>query len=210
MLVRRKSPASKKGTDGLKAMVAVQVPPGARDGPHVVLSRTKSPMVLTPFVVNVTVELPEFVTVTVCAALVVPLSWLPKLSDAADRVSADPVTPVALSATICRVLKTPLSAMVICPEISPGDAAGGVTVTPNVQMELAGMGCVQLLSVTPKFAEGVMLLIDSAAEPRFSSVTVMGKLATPVACEPKLMLAGKACTSGTDTPNPSRGMVIVP
>src|SRR5262245_21022195 len=73
---------------------------------------------------------PEFVNVTLCAALVVPTSWLPKPRLVGDRLTAG-VVPVPLSGTVCG-LPTALSLMLTLAVRLP--AADGVKVTEIVQL----------------------------------------------------------------------------
>ena len=84
---------------GSKLTVIVQVPPAATDVPHVFIS-AKSPgfVPVTAMLVTLKAAFPLFVTVTVCAAALVPTDWLPKLRMLAERPTpAEVPVPVKLT-----------------------------------------------------------------------------------------------------------------
>jgi hypothetical protein len=74
---------------------------------------------------------PLFVSVTVCAALVVPTVWLPNVNVVGDSVTAGTPTAVPVRATVC-VLDVALSVSVSVPVCVP--ALVGANVTEIVQL----------------------------------------------------------------------------
>ena len=92
----------------------------------------------------VRVAVPLLVSVTACAALVVPTTWLPKLRLVVERVAAGPVVvaPVPLRLTVCG-LPAALSVIERVPERVP--VAVGVKVTLMVQLAAAATEAPQVL-----------------------------------------------------------------
>ncbi len=88
---------------GLKAMETVQLAPGVRDDPQVVADLTKAaapvPMRFSPE--RVTVPVPVFFTVTICAGDVAPTLVVAKVRDVgeSDTVKVAAVVPVPVSVT---------------------------------------------------------------------------------------------------------------
>jgi hypothetical protein len=78
---------------GVKRMVTTQFAAAASVAPQV-LVWAKSPVIEILLIVRVAV--PEFVTVTVCALLVVPTTSVPKLTVVTDRFTAGAATAVVV------------------------------------------------------------------------------------------------------------------
>jgi hypothetical protein len=132
---------------------------------------------------------PVLVTVTVCAALVVPTFWLVKVRLEEERLKPGPVPvpvrltvwglPAALSITLTEAVKLP--------------TAAGVNVTLMVQLPLAAtelphvLVCAKSLGLAPV---SPMLLMVRAAVPVLVRVMVCEALATPTDWLPKARLAG--------------------
>ena len=127
---------------GVKVMLIAQFAPAASvvgSVPQVVV-RTK----LFAFVPLMAIELiesaalPVLESVTVCAALVVPVAWLAKVRLVAESVAAGPlvaVLPVPVSVIVC-VVGVALSVTVIVALRVP--VAVGLKVTLSVQLDPAG------------------------------------------------------------------------
>ena len=90
------------------------------------------------------VALPVLVSVTVCAALVVPTCWLAKVRLALDRETAGAATllPLPVRLTVCG-LPAALSVIVTLAVLVP--VAVGVNVTLIVQLAPAGTELPQVL-----------------------------------------------------------------
>ena len=114
---------------GLKVTLIVQVAPELTVEPQV-LVWAKSP--LAAMLVMLSEALPLLVSVTDCAALVVPITWLEKVNMETDRLTTGAI-PVPLSATVWVLPATPLllSVTVSAPLLFP--SAIGVNVTLIVQ-----------------------------------------------------------------------------
>jgi hypothetical protein len=172
---------------GLKVTEIVQLAPAAS-----VLGATghvfvcaKSPAFAPPRPIELIVSapVPEFVSVTFCAGLVVPINRLPKLRLVGENVTAgDGATPVPLSATACGL---PGALSVIVTEAVLVPAAVGVKVAEIVQLapgaSVLGLSG-QLLSWTksPALAPLTpMLVITSGAFPEFTRVELWAALEVP-------------------------------
>jgi len=140
-----------------------------------------TPFTTMPLIVSAAV--PLFVSVIDCAALVVPIFWLPKLSEVGLSVTAGAeTTPVPLRATLCGLpaaLSLILTLALRTPEVD------GEKVTRMVQLAPAAnvLGASGQVLVSAKSAAFVpvrpMLLIVSAAVPVFVSVAVWAALVVP-------------------------------
>jgi hypothetical protein len=141
--------------------------------------------------VMVSAEPPLLVSVTGCAALVVPTVWPAKVKLVGARVT--PVVPV--SGTVC-VLPPPSSLMDTEAVLVP--TAVGVNVTLIVQLPPAATVVPQVFVCAKSPASPpVMLtpLIVIVADGRvFVSVTVCPALVVPTAWSAKVRLAGVSCT----------------
>src|SRR5437868_5113203 len=109
----------------------------------------------------VSVAEPVLVSVTVCAALVVLINWLPKVRLVGDRLTAGAVVPVPVNETVCG-LPAALSVTESVPVREP--AAVGVKLTEIVHVADAATDVPQLF-VWPKSPLAAMLMMVSVAEP---------------------------------------------
>jgi hypothetical protein len=71
---------------GEKVTLRLQLAPGARGAVHVPAAKVKGAEPLTGLMVAL-YSSPLLVSVMVCAALVVPTVWLPKVSDVGEAVT---------------------------------------------------------------------------------------------------------------------------
>jgi len=124
---------------GVKVTVIVQFAPGATEAPQVVVF-AKSPVAV--ILVMSSVPLPVFVSVTDCAALVVPTRTLPNLRLVVERPTTG-ARPVPVRLTDCG-LPDALSVIVIAPVRVP--EAFGVNVTLMVQLVPGFIVALQLLA----------------------------------------------------------------
>src|SRR6202521_5998839 len=117
---------------------------------------------------------PEFVSVTVCAALAVLSCWVAKVRLVADKLTAGAATvvPLPVRLTVCG-LPVALSVMVMVPGRLP--VAVGVKVTVMVQLAAAATDVPQVL-VWAYCVLAAMLVRLSAAVPVLVSVTVCAAL----------------------------------
>ena len=147
-----------------------------------VLVWAKSPALVPPRLIVEIVRsaLPLLVRVTVCAALVVPTFWLPKLRLLGLRLTAGAgVTPVPLSVTDCG-LSPALSLMLTLALRAP--VTLGVKVTLIVQLLPAGnvlglMGQVLVCAKSPALVPATLIVvIVRSAVPLLVSVTVCAAL----------------------------------
>jgi hypothetical protein len=143
----------------------VQLPPDGSEVPQPFVC-VKSPEAVTPEIDSAPV--PVFDSVTVCAGLAAPTSWLPKVSvGGVSETAGTSAIPVPDSPTVCG-LPDALLDTDSAPSRTP--AAVGVKVTLIVQLLPAGSVVVQLC-VDAKSPDAVMLPIDSAPVPVLVSVT---------------------------------------
>jgi len=161
--------------------------------------------------VKVKFAVPVLVTVTVCAALLLPTAMLPKLRLVAESETADAPTPVPDSAATC-VLAVPLllSVTVNAPYKLP--AVVGAKFTAIVQLPPAATGtAVEQLVPAAAIPNGPVVaipLIVKLAVPVLFSVTVCDALVVPTACEvAKGTLAGVSVAIGAVTPAPMSTIV---
>ena len=150
--------------------------------------------------------LPVLVSVTVCAALVVPTPWeVANVKLAGERLAMGAVTPVPFSAITCGVLPA-LSAMLTEPTELP--AAVGEKVTLMVQIPPAIRDAPQVL-VCAKGAVAAIEVRVRVAVPLLVSVTVCAALVEFTICEPKLRALAESVTAGAPSPTPARGTTWV-
>jgi hypothetical protein len=147
--------------------------------------------------VNVTVLVPVFVTVTDCGALVVLSVCETNVKLAGATVTAGVVdAPVPASVTDCGLpvaLSATLTAAVRAPD------AVGLNVTLIVQLALAASeaGHWLVCAKSPAFAPVTEMPVTvSAALPEFVSVTVCAGLVVFNACEPNVNEVGASVTTG--------------
>ena len=103
---------------------------------------------------------PVFVTLTVCAALVVPITWLEKVKLDGERDTAAGVVPVngtdcGLPPALSVMVNAPVTLLVVC----------GVKLMLTEQLAPAARVPVQVLVIISKGRLAAMLLIPSATPP---------------------------------------------
>ena len=151
-------------------------------------------MSVEAMLVMVSGVLPELVTVTDCAAELVPTGMVPKASEAGDSVSVAAVFPVR--ATVCVVVE-PLSVTVRVAVSVVEGLAVGVNTTSMVQVEptVSKLGAEQVpAEVTVKSAlfvpDMAMLVMASGSKVVLFSVATCGGVATLGAVLVKVRLGG--------------------
>jgi hypothetical protein len=159
---------------GLKVTLMPQLAPAATEAPHVLVS-AKSPLAVMLVIVNA--ALPVLVSVTVCAALVVPMVWLAKVSEVGEKLTAGAGTaaPVPVSVAVCG-LPAVLSTMLNVPVRVP--AAVGLKVTLIVQLAPAATEVPQV-SLSAKSPVAEMLVMLKAMLPVLDSITLCAALVVP-------------------------------
>jgi hypothetical protein len=171
---------------GLKVTETVQLAFTASVAPQVVV-RAKS-LGVTAVVDMFSVAVPRLVTVTFCAAVVVPTFTLPNDKVAGESETAgELVAPVPLRATDCGL---PTKLVAIASEPLRVPEAVGVKVTETVQLEPAASDAPQVVADFAKSPEAVMELkvtLPACAV----SVTVVAALVVFRACVPKTMELGE-------------------
>lgn len=116
---------------GVKVTENTHDAPGASELPHVLPLNAKSPVTAMPVMLKT--AWPVLLSVTLCAALVVPTFCAPKdkLLGAKATLGVAGVTPLPLSVTTCGLFG-PLSFTATVPLVGP--ATVGVKVSPIVQV----------------------------------------------------------------------------
>src|SRR5216684_1992106 len=138
--------------------------------------------------VIVSVAVPLFVSVTACAALVVPMLWPTKVRLVGDTLAVVPVPlPVPVRLTVCG-LPVALSVIVRVPLLVP--EAVGVNVTLIVQLDPADTADPQLF-VCPKSPLVEMRLTLRNAVPVLLNVTVWAPLVVPTVWLAKVSVVGE-------------------
>ena len=193
--------------EGENVTLIVQFAPAANvlglSGQEFVWAKSPALIPLTAILLIVSAAVPLLVSVTDLAALVVPTSWLPKLSDVGLSVTAGAgVTPVPLSATLCGL---PLALSLTVTLALRPPFAEGVKVTLMMQLTPAASvfglsGQVFVWAKSPAFAPlSETLVMVSAAVPLLVSVATCAALVVPTFWLPKLRLVGASVTPGAMT-----------
>src|SRR6185503_10058317 len=171
--------------DGAKATPTVQLAPAARLAPQPLDWIANSALVLV-MPVSVVVAVPGLLTVTVCAALVMPTVTVPKSRLAgADAIAGPEIVPLPERGTAT----SPPNESV--PVREP--AADGRKVTPTVQLAPMARLAPQLLDWMANSALPVVMLLRLAAPvPELVTVTVRAALVVATACAPNERLVGLA------------------
>jgi hypothetical protein len=173
-------------TLGVNVTLMVQVLLTAMVPVQVLAEMPKSPLAVTVPMVRATVE---FVKVTVCAALVLPMAVLAKVSVAGARVRG--AIPFPVKSTTC-VPGVALSVRVTAPSIVPSVVGDDVTLI--VQEAPAASVPVQVV-VSAKSPLGTMLLIVRLVVVLvFFRVTVLAALVVPAGWPLKLSATGVRVT----------------
>jgi hypothetical protein len=194
--------------EGVKVTPTEQVALGAMlapEQPSAVLAKSAAllPPRLTVLIFKAVV--PLLVTVTVCAALVVPTGWLPKPRLVADRLTAG-ATPVPERLTVWGV-SAALSLIVRVASREP--VAKGVKVTLTEQVPLGATLTLEQLSAAVLAKSAALLpprltvLIFNVAVPLLVTVKVRAILVVPTGWLPKPRLVTERLTAGA-TPVPER------
>src|SRR5438132_1371591 len=183
--VARRLPVRVPDAVGENVTLMAQFPPTATELPQLSVS-AKSPLV--EIVVIAKAAEPVFVSVTVCAALVVPTVWLAKVSEAGERLAVvvDAV-PVPVRPAVCG-LPGALSVTLQLPVPVPTRRSSDLTLMaqfPPTATELPQ------LSVSAKSPLVEIVVIAKAAEPVFVSVTVCAALVVPTLWLAKVSEAGE-------------------
>lgn len=150
---------------GLKRTEIAQLDPGATPEAETQVFVCVKLELLMLTLETCSAAVPLFVTVTVCAELVVPVFWLGKIRLVVDSST---VVPVPVSETVCG-LPAALSVIFSVPFLVPGPV--GVNFTAMEQLADAASEVPQAL-VCEKSPDVVMLEMLSAAVPVFRSVTI--------------------------------------
>lgn len=138
-------------------------------------------------------------SVTICAALVVPVFWLVKVSEVGET-DAVATAPVPLSVTLWVVPVLLLSVNTSVPVRAP--FAVGRKVTPTVQVAFTGRKAPQVREVMKKSPVATMERMVSVEVPVLRSVTICEVAGTPTACVPKVRLVGETSAFGPVAPAP--------
>jgi len=170
----------------VKVTPTVHVAPAATLDAQVLLARLK--FALVAILVKIKDTFARFVSVTVLAALVLPITIVPRFKELGERVTC--AVPDPVSATVCvPALSTIVSALVNDP------IAVGVNVTEIVQDAPAARLAPQVL-VWLNGADAVTLETCNGAVPEFSIVTVLAVLVAPSTCDEKPSDAGETEAPG--------------
>lgn len=161
------------------------------------------PPTVTPVIDNGAV--PLLLTVTVCAALVLPTAWEPNDTLAGDRVTAGAV-PVPVKPRLCG-LPAALSAIATVADRAPVATGSKVTDTEHEAFTASVAGANGQLSPSEKSPEfgppTVTALIANGAVPTFFTVALSPPLIVPTAWLPNVRLVG-------DTDIAGAGSIAVP
>jgi hypothetical protein len=167
-------------TVGLNVTLIVQLLPAATLAPHV-LPCAKSPafVPVTPMLDIASGLPPLLLSVTVCAALVLPTDCVPKLKLLAERLTVGGVaTPVPVSETVCGL---PVASSVIVTAATRLPAAVGLNVTLIVQLAPPATLAphVFVSEKSPAFVPVIAMLVIDNGPPLLLSVTVCAALVLP-------------------------------
>ena len=186
---------------GVNVTLMVQLAPAATELPQVSVS-AKSP--LAEILVIVKVAEPVLLSVTVCAALVVPTVWLAKVIEVAERLAVVVgAVPVPVRLTVCG-LPEALSVMLKVPVRIP--EAVGVNVTLMVQLAPTATELPQV-SVSVKSPLAEMLVIVRATLPVLDSVTVCAALVVPTVWPPNVTDVGETLAVGAGFEVPKNSVI---
>jgi hypothetical protein len=186
---------------GLKVTLMLQLAPAATELPQLSVS-AKSPLAEILVIVKLTV--PVLVSVTVCAALVVPTVWLANVNEEAERLTVVVgAVPVPVRLTVCG-LPEALSVMLKVPVRVP--EAVGVKVMLMVQLAPAATELPQL-SVSAKSPLGEILVIVRAALPVLDSITVCAALVVPTVWLAKVSEEAERLTAGAGFELPKNSVI---
>ena len=160
---------------GVKVTLIVQEALAATPVPQLLASPK---LVLAAMLVMVSAELPVFLKVITCDALVVPTVWFPKLKLEEDKLATGTAIPVPPKFTVCTLPAMPLLLSVMVRVPASGPPAAGEKVTLIVQKALAATLPPQLL-VSPKLGLATMPPMMSAELPELFKMTGCEALIVP-------------------------------
>jgi hypothetical protein len=150
--------------------------------------------------VSVSAEVPEFFTVTTCAAVVDPTVVDAKFRLLGDSVTAAAAAPVPDRVTVCG---DPVALSAIDNEAVNAPAAAGLNSTETVQLAAAANEVVQVFAEIRKEEEFVPVRVSdvsvSAEVPEFFTVTTCAAVVTPTVVAAKVRLVGDSVTAGAAT-----------
>src|SRR5437870_2494121 len=201
------------GAAGVKLTLIVQLAPGATEpaplGQVLPAAKAKSaacaPVMVMP--VRFSGAPPLLVSVTFCAALVVPTRCLPNALLVAESVAVGGVTPVPVSDTDCGL---PAASSGMCTEAARAPVAAGVKLTLIVQLapgatEPAPVGQVLPAAKAKSAACApmmVMLVRFRGAPPLPYTTLFRSALVVPTRCLPNALLVAESVAVGGVTPVP--------
>jgi hypothetical protein len=165
-------PVTAPSAAGVMVTPTTQVAPAARLAPHVLLAIVNGPPDGTEMPVKVSAVLRRLVTVTVFAALVLPIASVPKLRLVGENVTGALPFPVTL--TVC---VPALSVMVRTPEAEPTTV--GEKTTAIVHVDAGAMLPLQLF-VWVNGPVRAMLVICNGPVPVLCTVTLRAPLELPI------------------------------
>jgi hypothetical protein len=152
--------------------------------------------------VSVNAAVPEFFTVTVCAAVVTPTVVDANVRLVGVSVTAGPVAaaPVPDRVTACG---DPVALSAIDSEAVNAPAAVGLNSTETVQVAAAAKDVVHVFAEMRKEVAFVPVSVSevsvSAAVPEFFTVTTCAAVVTPTVVEAKVRLVGVSVAAGAVT-----------
>ena len=185
---------------GLKVTLTVQLEEAERLAPQVFVSE-KSPLMLTPLMLSAAA--PVFLSVTLCALLLVPTGSDEKVSEVAERLATGPLpVPVRLMVWVAGLA---LSVRVTEPVRVP--VAVGLKVTLIEQEEDAATLDPQVF-VSEKLPLAVVLVMLRGTLAVFLRVTLCALLLEPIACAANVKDVAERLATGT-APVPLRLIVWV-
>ena len=198
-------PARANAAFGAKVTLTRQFAPAARAVPQVVVN-AKSPGFAPPMAIPAMLSdvVPLLVTVTLLAALVVPIRRVAKVSDTGETVTAE--IPVPVRATVWG-LPAALSATASTADLAP--RANGVNRTLTVQLEPAArlVPHVVVREKSPALAPASEIeAIVRTALPVLLTVTELAALVVPTRRLANVIAVGESVTVGA-TPVPVRATV---
>jgi hypothetical protein len=159
--------------EGLKVTLTVQLEEAERLVPQVFVSE-KSPLMLTPLMLSVVV--PVFLSVTLCALLLVPTGSDEKVSEVAERPATGPLpVPVRLMVWVAGLA---LSVIVIEPVRVPVAVGRKVTL---IEQEADAATLDPQVLVSEKLPLATMLAMLRGTLPVFLRVTLCALLTEPTA-----------------------------
>jgi hypothetical protein len=189
LLATTSVPVEAAAAVGLNSTETVQVAAAARLVPHVVADLRKGADTVSE--VRVTAPVPVFLTVTICAAVVVPTFTVAKVREVGerDRVRVVAALPVPVRATEAGVL-VPLLATTSVPVEATTEV--GLYSMETVQVAPTARLVPQVVADLRKGAETVSEVKVSAVLPVFLTVTTWAAVVVPTVTVPKASELGES------------------